>query len=206
MSLFGQLVRTRRQRRGADARPARSTPARVDHAIAHGLAYVTEDRKALGLVLDDTIAHNISLANLRGVSRGRRDRQRPRVRGGQRLPAPPGHPLHQRRAAGGQPVGRQPAEGGARQMAVRRPRGADPRRADARHRRRRQVRDLHVDGRARRRRQVHRDDLLGDARAAGHVRPHLRDERRPLRRRVRGRAKRRRKRSCTPSSPTGITE
>jgi len=40
----------------------------VDRAIAHGLAYVTEDRKALGLLLDDTIAHNISLANLRGVA------------------------------------------------------------------------------------------------------------------------------------------
>jgi putative multiple sugar transport system ATP-binding protein len=41
----------------------------VDRAIANGLAYVTEDRKALGLLLDDTIAHNISLANLRGVAR-----------------------------------------------------------------------------------------------------------------------------------------
>ena len=40
----------------------------VDRAIAHGLAYVTEDRKALGLLLDDTIVHNISLANLRGVA------------------------------------------------------------------------------------------------------------------------------------------
>jgi putative multiple sugar transport system ATP-binding protein len=44
--------------------------SRVDQAIAHGLAYVTEDRKALGLVLDDTVAHNISLAHLDGVSRG----------------------------------------------------------------------------------------------------------------------------------------
>jgi len=41
----------------------------VDRAIAQGLAYVTEDRKALGLLLDDTIAHNISLANLHGVAR-----------------------------------------------------------------------------------------------------------------------------------------
>ena len=53
--------------------------------------------------------------------------------------------------------------------------------------------------------QVHRDDLLGDARAAGHVRPHPRDERRPLRRPSSRRARRRRKGSCTRSSPTGIT-
>jgi len=42
--------------------------SRVDRAVAHGLAYVTEDRKALGLVLEDSIAHNVTLANLRAVS------------------------------------------------------------------------------------------------------------------------------------------
>ena len=41
----------------------------VQKAIAAGLAYVTEDRKSLGLVLDDSIAHNTTLANLEGVSR-----------------------------------------------------------------------------------------------------------------------------------------
>jgi putative multiple sugar transport system ATP-binding protein len=30
----------------------------------HGLAYVTEDRKGYGLVLDDDIARNTTLANL----------------------------------------------------------------------------------------------------------------------------------------------
>lgn len=40
----------------------------VQKAIRHGIAYVTEDRKALGLVLDDDIKKNISLANLPGVS------------------------------------------------------------------------------------------------------------------------------------------
>jgi hypothetical protein len=48
--------------------------------------------------------------------------------------------------------------------------------------------------------QVHRDDLVGDAGAAGHVRPHLRDERGPLRRRVRRAPRPARKRSCAPSS------
>ncbi|OCW56510.1 multiple monosaccharide ABC transporter ATP-binding protein [Hoeflea olei] len=41
----------------------------VDRAIASGLAYVTEDRKTLGLVLDETIQRNITLANLPQVSR-----------------------------------------------------------------------------------------------------------------------------------------
>jgi putative multiple sugar transport system ATP-binding protein len=34
-----------------------------------GLAYVTEDRKTYGLVLIDHIKHNITLANLEGVSK-----------------------------------------------------------------------------------------------------------------------------------------
>ncbi|MFN4159360.1 MAG: multiple monosaccharide ABC transporter ATP-binding protein [Gemmobacter sp.] len=40
----------------------------VARAIGAGLAYVTEDRKVLGLVLDEPILRNITLANLSGVS------------------------------------------------------------------------------------------------------------------------------------------
>ncbi len=40
----------------------------VPAAVNAGLAYVTEDRKALGLVLDETILKNTTLANLDGVS------------------------------------------------------------------------------------------------------------------------------------------
>ena len=40
----------------------------VDHAIAAGLAYCTEDRKELGLVLDEPVVMNITLANLTAVS------------------------------------------------------------------------------------------------------------------------------------------
>ena len=40
----------------------------VGAAIKHGLAYVTEDRKELGLILDDEIQRNITLANLGAVS------------------------------------------------------------------------------------------------------------------------------------------
>ncbi|QTQ81832.1 sugar ABC transporter ATP-binding protein GguA [Agrobacterium tumefaciens] len=42
----------------------------VRKAIDAGLAYVTEDRKHLGLVLNDNILHNTTLANLAGVSKG----------------------------------------------------------------------------------------------------------------------------------------
>jgi len=41
----------------------------VQKAVDHGIAYVTEDRKSLGLVLNDTIARNTTLAHLDGVSR-----------------------------------------------------------------------------------------------------------------------------------------
>ncbi len=40
----------------------------VEKAVAHGLAYVTEDRKGNGLVLSEDIQFNVSLANLQGVS------------------------------------------------------------------------------------------------------------------------------------------
>ena len=40
----------------------------IGKAIGHGIAYVTEDRKALGLLLEEDIKKNISLANLAAVS------------------------------------------------------------------------------------------------------------------------------------------
>ena len=40
----------------------------IEKAIRHGIAYVTEDRKGYGLVLEDDIQRNITLANLGGVS------------------------------------------------------------------------------------------------------------------------------------------
>ncbi|WP_226626702.1 multiple monosaccharide ABC transporter ATP-binding protein [Alloyangia pacifica] len=42
--------------------------SKVDRAIANGLAYVTEDRKSLGLILDESIRFNTTLSNLGGVS------------------------------------------------------------------------------------------------------------------------------------------
>ena len=58
----------------------------LDKAIAAGLSYVTEDRKALGLVLEETIVKNVTLANLPGVaskgviSRGRENQVAERFR------------------------------------------------------------------------------------------------------------------------------
>ena len=40
----------------------------IQKAIGHGIAYVTEDRKGHGLVLEEDIRRNITLANLGGVS------------------------------------------------------------------------------------------------------------------------------------------
>ncbi|MBN1468366.1 MAG: sugar ABC transporter ATP-binding protein [Fusobacteriaceae bacterium] len=43
--------------------------ASVDKAIDHGIAYVTEDRKKLGLILEDTIKQNTTITNLKKISK-----------------------------------------------------------------------------------------------------------------------------------------
>jgi len=40
----------------------------IQKAVANGIAYVTEDRKSLGLVLNEDIKNNVTLANLPGVA------------------------------------------------------------------------------------------------------------------------------------------
>ncbi|WP_062320451.1 multiple monosaccharide ABC transporter ATP-binding protein [Halolactibacillus sp. JCM 19043] len=42
----------------------------VDKAIKQGLSYVSEDRKEYGLILDDTIKKNVTLANLTTLAKG----------------------------------------------------------------------------------------------------------------------------------------
>ena len=70
MSLFGRSYgqgitgRVRIEGRDVDL-------STVRRAIDAGLAYVTEDRKELGLLLADDVRRNISLANLVGISRRR---------------------------------------------------------------------------------------------------------------------------------------
>jgi putative multiple sugar transport system ATP-binding protein len=41
----------------------------VTKAVKAGISYVTEDRKALGLILEEPIVRNVTLANLPGVSK-----------------------------------------------------------------------------------------------------------------------------------------
>ncbi|KIN78254.1 Xylose import ATP-binding protein XylG [Sulfitobacter mediterraneus KCTC 32188] len=68
MSIFGRSY----GRNISGSLEMNGAPANVDSvsgAIEAGLAYVTEDRKSLGLVLDETIQRNITLANLPEVSR-----------------------------------------------------------------------------------------------------------------------------------------
>ncbi len=49
----------------------------VAKAVAAGISYVTEDRKALGLILEEPVVRNVTLANLPGVSaRGVLDKRR----------------------------------------------------------------------------------------------------------------------------------
>jgi putative multiple sugar transport system ATP-binding protein len=40
----------------------------IQKAVSNGLAYVTEDRKSLGLILNEDIKHNVTLANLPGIA------------------------------------------------------------------------------------------------------------------------------------------
>jgi putative multiple sugar transport system ATP-binding protein len=40
----------------------------VERAVSNGIAYATEDRKTYGLVLEEDIRKNVTLANLEGVS------------------------------------------------------------------------------------------------------------------------------------------
>jgi ABC-type sugar transport system, ATPase component len=42
-------------------------PNTVDKAIEYGIAYVTEDRKKLGLILEDNIKQNTTLTNLKKI-------------------------------------------------------------------------------------------------------------------------------------------
>jgi putative multiple sugar transport system ATP-binding protein len=68
MSLFGNSYG---RRRGGDvvSRGTVIDVSTVPKAIQNRIAYVTEDRKTLGLVLSDDIKTNITLANLPAVSR-----------------------------------------------------------------------------------------------------------------------------------------
>ena len=76
MSLFGRSY-GRWQAGVVKLRGKAADVSTVEKAIAAGISYVTEDRKALGLILEEPILKNISLANLAGVAlRGVLDKRR----------------------------------------------------------------------------------------------------------------------------------
>ena len=114
----------------------------VSQAIDNGIAYVTEDRKTAGLVLIQDIKQNITLANLKAISKKRRCQRRRSHSGGQGLPRKAEHQIVQHISEGGQPVGRQSAKSGAQQMDIRKSGCADTGRTDQRHRRGCQIRDI----------------------------------------------------------------
>ena len=76
MSLFGRSYGRGHQGQ-VKMRGAVADVSTVEKAIAAGISYVTEDRKALGLILEEPILTNISLANLAGIAlRGVLDKRR----------------------------------------------------------------------------------------------------------------------------------
>ena len=152
-----------------------SSPQR---AISSGLALIPEDRREQGLVLDHSVRENLLLPLLKKVQNGillsKRQRsiavRRPdqTVHGQGRPPQP----------AGPAALGRQPAEGSARQMAGHRPGRVDLGRTHRRCRHRHQERDPRDDPRAGRRRQGRHRHLLGVSRTARGQRPHSHPARR----------------------------
>ncbi len=82
MSLFGRVLGLQHHRQGAASTAREGDACRAcAAAIDAGLAYVTEDRKQLGLVLADDVRKNVTLASLRQVARARRDRRCRRAEG-----------------------------------------------------------------------------------------------------------------------------
>ena len=157
-------------------------------AVRAGLAMITEDRKATGLALHQTILDN-ALGVVRAVFPRRTAQARREMPGllsslgGRRPRDGPG---------GAVPLRRQPAEGRARPLAGHAsPRGADGR-AHPRHRRRRQARHLRADAHPGRRGRQRADGLQRAPRGDRHVRPDPGHARRP----PGGRAARRRHRGA----------
>ena len=87
-------------------------------AIGHGIFLIPEDRKRSGLVLESSVNENISLANLAAFACEPADPHRRRAPQRDRAQRRARHPDGLHRHDGRHPVGRQPAEGGAGEVAV----------------------------------------------------------------------------------------
>ena len=103
--------------RDPDRRQAGADRAAPPQAKRHGIAYVPEDRGSQGVIRPMTLRENVSLAVLRRIARhGFIDRAGEEVLATDAI-ARFAHPRARAGAGRGQAVGRQPAEGRARQVA-----------------------------------------------------------------------------------------
>ena len=160
------------------------TISNPEQAMGHRIGLVPEDRKRQGLVLSMSAGNNTTLATLAWLSRlGFINRRAERAQADtyfKRLRVRAASPdVLERR-----PVGRQPAEAGAREMAGGAVPHPHPRRADARRRRRREGGDPCPDRPAGGRRQRGDPDLERAPRSAAPVDADPGSPRRPRRRRV----------------------
>ena len=141
-------------------------------AMDAGMAFLTEDRKESGCFLLLDILANMQIALLRrGYARAGFVKEREIEALCQQQKQPPESAHARSRGAGAQSLRRQPAEGADRPLADDEAAHPHPRRADARHRRRRQGRDPQAHQRARRPGGRGHDDLVRNARGARHERP-----------------------------------
>ena len=148
-------------------------------SIKNGFAMLTEERRATGIFPYASILFNTVISNLGSYKKGpllsdkKNDRRYGLV-----------HFLHAHQNAVAEdahqkPLRRQPAEGHSWPLAADEARCSAPRRADARHRRRRQVRDLRIDPAACQAGQGCYDGLFRNAGADRDLRPHPCHEQRP---------------------------
>ena len=173
-------------RRGTVRVAAWSGRATPRQRLAQGVGLLSEDRKAEGLALSMSLADNMTLSRLAGLGPGRPRLAVAPARRRRALDRAPAHPLPRQPAGGQRALGRQPAEGGARPAAPPRRGRVPARRADARHRRRQQGRDLRAHRRARARGQGDPDRVELPARAARRLRSRGRDAPRAAGRRAAG--------------------
>ena len=152
-----------------------------------GAVYLTEDRKSKGLLLEETIATNLTLAALDKFQRGPlvdRAKESPRARRGDPAFRHPGRRQEPPRRTD---VGRQPAETSSGENDAARSARRRDRRAYARNRHRRQAADLSIHRRARGGGPFGDRHLVGNGRTDRHLPPHHRHAERPGRRRSGGR-------------------
>ena len=154
------------------------------HALSPeiGMALLPEDRRNQGLLLGKPVRENIVLQRLQAHRQARTGRSAGRAQAGRGRGGAAPHQGRFDRAGRGHAVGRQPAEGRARQAP--RDRGEDPAllRPDARRRCRHQGGDLRLDARSRVARFCHPVLFDRPCRARACRRPHAGDELRQDRR------------------------